>query len=130
MSVKPNYFKIGTFVLSALIIVVVGIVMLSGGRWSQKTYWETYFDESVQGLAVGAPIKYRGVQIGTVERIAFVAMNMDLTSTKRTCRDTVAMWWSLGPANVWRLNFPWSRQRRHGPAISWLGSEFVLRRKA
>ena len=72
MSVKPNYFKIGTFVLSALIIVVVGIVMLSGGRWSQKTYWETYFDESVQGLAVGAPIKYRGVQIGTVERIAFV----------------------------------------------------------
>ena len=72
MSGKPNYLKIGTFVLSALIIVVVGIVMLSGGRWSQKTYWETYFDESVQGLAVGAPIKYRGVQIGTVERIAFV----------------------------------------------------------
>ena len=32
MSGKPNYLKIGTFVLSALIIVVVGIVMLSGAK--------------------------------------------------------------------------------------------------
>ena len=73
MSTKANYFKIGTFILSALTIAVVAIAVLSAGHWfRQRLYWETYFDESVQGLAIGAPIKYRGVQVGTVDKIAFV----------------------------------------------------------
>lgn len=74
MSAKANYFKIGVFILSALTIAVVAIVVLSGGKWFRKhvVYWETYFDESVQGLAVGTPIKYRGVQVGTVDKIDFV----------------------------------------------------------
>lgn len=73
MNAKGNYFKIGAFILSALAIAVVGIVILGGGKWFKATTsWETYFDESVQGLAVGAPIKYRGVQVGTVKEIDFV----------------------------------------------------------
>jgi phospholipid/cholesterol/gamma-HCH transport system substrate-binding protein/paraquat-inducible protein B len=73
MSAEANYFKIGAFILSALIIAVVALVELGGGEWFKKvTYWETYFDESVQGLSVGSPVKYRGVQIGTVESIVFV----------------------------------------------------------
>lgn len=73
MSAKANYFKIGAFILSALTITVIAIVVLSGGKWFKKiVYWESYFDESVQGLAVGAPIKYRGVQVGTVEAVEFV----------------------------------------------------------
>lgn len=73
MTAKANYFRIGAFILSALIIGVIAIVLLSGGRWFKNvTYWESYFDESVQGLAIGAPIKYRGVQIGTVDAIDFV----------------------------------------------------------
>jgi phospholipid/cholesterol/gamma-HCH transport system substrate-binding protein/paraquat-inducible protein B len=73
MSPKANYFKIGVFILSALVIAIIAIVVLSKGQWfKQAWYWETYFDESVQGLAVGSPVKYRGVQIGTVEAIEFV----------------------------------------------------------
>ncbi len=73
MSTKANYFKVGVFILSALTITVLAIVVLSGGKWFKKiVYWESYFDESVQGLAVGAPIKYRGVQVGTVEAVEFV----------------------------------------------------------
>lgn len=73
MSTNPNYFKVGAFVLSALTVAVVAVVMLSAGKWfEEKVYWESYFDESVQGLAVGTPIKYRGVQVGTVEAISFV----------------------------------------------------------
>jgi ABC-type transporter Mla subunit MlaD len=74
MSAKANHFKIGVFILSALIIVIVAIVVLSGGRWfnQHRVHWESYFDESVQGLAVGAPIKYRGVQVGKVDSIGFV----------------------------------------------------------
>lgn len=72
MSANAKHFKIGAFILSALTIVVVAIVVLSAGKWFRNVYWESYFDESVQGLAVGAPIKYRGVQVGTVEKIDFV----------------------------------------------------------
>lgn len=74
MSATANHFKIGVFILSALTIVIVAIVVLSGGKWFNQhlVHWETYFDESVQGLAVGAPIKYRGVQVGRVDSIDFV----------------------------------------------------------
>lgn len=86
MSAKANYFKIGAFILSALTITVIAIVVLSGDRWFKKVmYWESYFDESVQSLAVGAPIKYRGVQIGTVEAIEFVGdvYGQDLSTEDR-----------------------------------------------
>lgn len=73
MSAKANYFKIGVFILSALTLGVIAIVVLSKDQWFKHgLYWETYFDESVQGLAVGSPVKYRGVQLGTVESIEFV----------------------------------------------------------
>jgi len=73
MSVKANYFKIGVFTVSAVALVIVALVVLNAGRWLKRNvHWETYFDESVQGLAVGAPIKYRGVQVGSVEHIDFV----------------------------------------------------------
>ena len=74
MSAQSNYLKIGAFILSALTITVIAIIVLSAGQWFKEvTNWETYFDESVQGLAVGSPIKYRGVKVGTVEDIEFVS---------------------------------------------------------
>ncbi|MDF0676993.1 MAG: MlaD family protein [Nitrospira sp.] len=73
MSAKANYHKIGVFLVLGLVTAIIAIVALSGGKWFKKVvYWESYFDESVQGLAVGSPIKYRGVQVGTVEAIDFV----------------------------------------------------------
>lgn len=73
MSAKANYHKIGVFILFGFITLIIAIVALSGGKWFKKVvYWESYFDESVQGLAVGSPIKYRGVQVGTVDAIDFV----------------------------------------------------------
>ncbi|HMV57089.1 MAG: MlaD family protein [Nitrospira sp.] len=73
MSAKANYHKIGVFIVLGLVTLIIAIVALSGGKWFKNVvYWESYFDESVQGLAVGSPIKYRGVQVGTVEAIGFV----------------------------------------------------------
>jgi ABC-type transporter Mla subunit MlaD len=70
---KANYAKIGFFVLSgfALILIVIGI---AGARVfsKQAILAETYFAESVTGLDVGSPVKYRGVPIGEVSRIGFV----------------------------------------------------------
>jgi phospholipid/cholesterol/gamma-HCH transport system substrate-binding protein/paraquat-inducible protein B len=74
MSAKANYFKIGVFVISAAIIAIIAIIALGAGSFFQKKiYMETYMDGSVQGLDVGAPLKFRGVKIGHVEKINFVA---------------------------------------------------------
>lgn len=70
MGSKTNYFKIGLFVISAVAIGVVAIIVLGAGAIFQKTVlMETYIEESVQGLDVGSPVKFRGVRVGKVEYI-------------------------------------------------------------
>ncbi len=72
MSAKANHFKIGIFVLGAIALIVAGIVILSSDRLFERTItMETYFDESVQGLTIGAPVNHRGVKVGTVKDIHF-----------------------------------------------------------
>lgn len=71
MNTRANYFKIGIFIITAVTILVVAMVALGAGAlFRQKVMVETYLDESVQGLDVGSPVKYRGVQIGKVDRIS------------------------------------------------------------
>jgi phospholipid/cholesterol/gamma-HCH transport system substrate-binding protein/paraquat-inducible protein B len=72
MSMKPNYFKIGVFVIVACALLVVAVVFFGSGLFSQeKIYFETYFDGSVSGLDIGAPVELRGVRMGQVEKITF-----------------------------------------------------------
>ncbi len=73
MSAQANYFKIGLFVVVAAVIGVVSIVVLGAGSFFQKKVLiETYFVESVQGLEVGAPLKFRGVPVGKTTEITLV----------------------------------------------------------
>lgn len=72
MSLKANYFKLGLFVIGAIVAGVLVLVVIGSGRWFQpKLTIETYFNESVQGLDIGSKLKYRGVAIGEVTRIGF-----------------------------------------------------------
>jgi ABC-type transporter Mla subunit MlaD len=72
MSLKANYFKLGLFVIGAVIAGVIVIIVIGSGRWFQpKLTIETYFNESVQGLDIGSKLKYRGVAIGEVTKIGF-----------------------------------------------------------
>jgi ABC-type transporter Mla subunit MlaD len=74
MSMKPNYFKIGVFVIIAMALIFGAAVVFGAGLFAQdKVYFETYFTEAISGLNVGSPIELRGVNIGKVEKIAFVA---------------------------------------------------------
>ena len=71
---KLGYFKIGIFVISAIVIGVIGVVVLGVGTVFQKrSLIETYIDESVQGLDVGSPVKFRGVPVGRVEQISLTS---------------------------------------------------------
>ncbi len=73
MSQKPNYFKIGLFVIAGTLVLAIAIIIFGGGKYFEETYMlETYFEQSVQGLDVGAPIKFQGVQVGNISEIGFV----------------------------------------------------------
>ena len=64
---------IGAFVLGALALVVGGIVALGSMAFFSTVYrYVLYFEDSVDGLVLGAPVKFKGVQIGTVEQILLV----------------------------------------------------------
>jgi phospholipid/cholesterol/gamma-HCH transport system substrate-binding protein len=82
MSRKANYYKIGVFVIIGFVIAVVGIVVFGAGKFFRaKIMEETYFNQSVQGLEVGAPVKLQGVQVGNVKEISFVFNHYKTTHT-------------------------------------------------
>jgi len=73
MSRKANATVIGAFVVGALVIAVVAVVILTSGQLFQKKLdFVMYFQGSMKGLNVGAPLTYRGVQVGTVKKIEIV----------------------------------------------------------
>lgn len=78
MSSKPHFFAIGVFVLGATILGLTGIVVVSQDAMrSPKYFIETYVDESVQGIDIGTPFKFRGVKAGTVSEILLVSSVYD-----------------------------------------------------
>jgi len=92
MTSPTNHFKLGLFVLFVIGVIVASAGVL-GARTAKKetiTY-HSYFDETVQGLDVGAPVKFRGVNIGVVSAIEIgpdqrhvdVVMELDVTDIKR-----------------------------------------------
>jgi paraquat-inducible protein B len=70
MSQRVNPATIGLFVAGALVLAVVGVGALGSNQLlSSRTTFVSYFDESVNGLDVGAPVKFKGVPIGEVTDI-------------------------------------------------------------
>jgi paraquat-inducible protein B len=70
MSMRANPTAIGVFFLGALVIAIVATVVLSSATWfQQRTTFISYFPESVNGLANGAPVKFQGVPVGRITDI-------------------------------------------------------------
>ena len=73
MARKTNYFRLGLFIIIGSLILTAALVIFGMGALFRSTIpAESYFNESVEGLDVGAPVKYRGVKIGRVEYIGFI----------------------------------------------------------
>lgn len=76
MSKEANKKKVGLFVVGALTLVILMIGCFGSGSLFQKTStYVLYFDGSVQGLNIGAPVVLRGVPIGRVTNIKLVSSN-------------------------------------------------------
>lgn len=70
MSKKSNPTLIGAFIIGAVVLIVVSVVLIGGGKiFSSKTAYITYFDASLQGLRIGANVTFRGVRIGQVREL-------------------------------------------------------------
>jgi len=64
---------IGAFVLGAVLLGVAGVVVLSGDRLFRDTQTVVaYFDGSLEGLDIGAPVTFNGVKIGSVTDLKVV----------------------------------------------------------
>ncbi len=66
---RASFLRVG-FLLLGAVAALVGLVLFFGGnRFAPHVIAETYFSESVQGLEVGAQVRFRGVSIGRVNAI-------------------------------------------------------------
>jgi phospholipid/cholesterol/gamma-HCH transport system substrate-binding protein len=70
MSQKPNPISIGLFIVVGAALGVTGLLLFSSSKLFTKTLdCIIYFNQSLNGLNEGAPVKFRGVTIGSVKRV-------------------------------------------------------------
>jgi paraquat-inducible protein B len=70
VSKKINTTTIGLFIVTGVALGVSGLLLFSSAKiFSQTREVIVYFDGSLNGLNEGAPVKYRGVTIGSVKRV-------------------------------------------------------------
>jgi len=86
MTEERRYYRLGVFVFVSL-VVLFGVLFLLGGRslFQSTLVFETYFSDSVAGLEVGSPVRFRGVSFGQVSAIqpSFTEYEWDVPAAKR-----------------------------------------------
>lgn len=91
---------IGAFVLGGVVLALAAVVLFGKANiFSPILRAAVVFENSISGLAVGAPVTFRGVRVGSVAAIAvvydpktqatYIPVTLDLEpsrSTWRACR--------------------------------------------
>jgi paraquat-inducible protein B len=82
MSKPASKTFIGIFVLGAITLLVIAVVVLGSGKFFRKTFKGVcFFEGSVGGLSVGAPVVFNGVRIGQVTAVVLRYDTTDLRTT-------------------------------------------------
>jgi len=109
METKVNFAVVGAFVLLLSAALIAGLLWLSSGKTLRASYdtYLVYMSESVSGLSPDAPVRYRGVQVGRVRRIALapgnveqVQLTLDIERGTPIKQDTVAVLQSQGLTGI------------------------------
>jgi phospholipid/cholesterol/gamma-HCH transport system substrate-binding protein len=76
---KVNFTIVGLFTLTLVAALIAILLWLGTGGRYYKTYdtYYAYMNESVSGLNLNAPVKYRGVDVGNVRDIALDPANSE-----------------------------------------------------
>jgi ABC-type transporter Mla subunit MlaD len=106
MNQRALYLRVGAMVLGSIVLLVGLILALTGNRWHEGQAYETYFRESVQGLDVGAPVKFRGVTLGRVNHIGLVSAEYGATAEDQVMDPTyrlIVVRFKIDPRRVGKL---------------------------
>ena len=79
MEEKVNFTLVGLFVLLLVTALMGGVLWFSSGKSYRTVYdvYQTYMKESVAGLNLNAPVRYRGVEVGRVQKITLAPDNVE-----------------------------------------------------
>ena len=112
MKAKSSYALVGLFVLllsSALVAAV--LYLTTGGPPKDYDFYVTYMTESVSGLGVDAPVKYKGVNVGRVREVGLDPGNPERVRVKMVVlegtpvkSDTVAELATQGLTGLMHIN--------------------------
>jgi len=70
MSKRVSPAAVGTFVVGAVTLAVIAVIAFGSGRLFRTTYeYILYFPGNVNGLKIGAAVKFKGIEIGSVKNI-------------------------------------------------------------
>lgn len=87
---KNTSFAIGAFIVGAIALIFVALLFFSGGKFfSEKEKVIMYFEGSVQGLQIGAPVKLKGVELGQITDIQINFQNDNKTIVNAVTADLV-----------------------------------------
>jgi paraquat-inducible protein B len=70
---RANPALIGGFVIGAIVLAVSGLALLGGGKLFRNTReLVAYFEGSMKGVSIGAPVTFQGVKVGSVKDVRVV----------------------------------------------------------
>ena len=79
MATKSQKVKLGIFLIATVALFIVSLVLITGMEmWEDQDRYYIEFTESVSGLEVGAPVKLRGVGVGSVTQIRLDRENVEI----------------------------------------------------
>jgi phospholipid/cholesterol/gamma-HCH transport system substrate-binding protein len=134
MEERVNLVAVGVFVVVLMLTAIASVLYLSGGMYSRKSYdtYLTYMTESVSGLNLNAPVRYRGVEVGRVRAIALAPDNVELVQVTLQIErgtpvkeDTVAMLETQGLTGISYVDLTAGR-RDSAPLQARPGEEFPV----
>ncbi len=80
MSLRASPTAIGLFLIGGLVLAVAAVATLASTTWfAKRSTFVSLFEESVNGLERGAPVKFQGVPVGTVTELLIQIDERDKT---------------------------------------------------
>jgi paraquat-inducible protein B len=106
MEGRGAFLRVGVLILTGIVVLGALVWFFGGDQLRHGVQFETYFRESVQGLDVGAPVKFRGVTIGRVNEVGLVSAEYSRDQAVPIGRDSyllVFVRFTIDPNKVGRL---------------------------
>lgn len=92
MEERRSYIAVGIVVLCAFVASILFALWIHQRHGvDDVTPYTIYFKSSVSGLSVGGPVKYKGILVGTVEKIGICQVNADKVCVDVHIKKSVAV---------------------------------------